>query len=109
MDEEAELFEIECQMVKLPEFSVLKNSDSEFKDGRYLTSCYWDVKGFGHRKIQKLTKKKVRINFKERRKGDIVEIVANVDKLKRFLTWKPKFNNLIKIVKSSIDWEKELN
>jgi len=59
--------------------------------------------------FQKLTKKKVRINFKERRKGDIVEIVANVDKLRRFLTWKPKFNNLRKMVKSSIDWEKELN
>ena len=59
--------------------------------------------------FQKLTKKKVRINFKERRKGDIVEIIANVDKLKRFLTWKPKFNNLRKMVKSSIDWEKELN
>ena len=59
--------------------------------------------------FQKLTKKKVIINFKERRKGDIVEIVANVDKLRRFLTWKPKFNNLRKMVKSSIDWEKVLN
>jgi len=59
--------------------------------------------------FQKLTKKKVKINFKERRKGDIVEIVANIDKLRRFLTWKPKFNNLRKMVKSSIDWEKKLN
>ena len=50
MDEETELFEIECQMLKLPEFSVLKNSDSEFKDGRYMASCYWDVKGFGYKR-----------------------------------------------------------
>ena len=50
MDEETELFEIECRMLKLPEFSVLKNSDSEFKDGRYMASCYWDVKGFGYKR-----------------------------------------------------------
>ena len=50
MDEETELFEIECQMLKLPEFSVLKNSDSEFKDGRYMASYYWEVKGFGYKR-----------------------------------------------------------
>ena len=50
MDEETELFEIECQMLKLPEFSVLKNSDSEFKDGRYLASYYWAAKGVGYKR-----------------------------------------------------------
>jgi len=59
--------------------------------------------------FQKLTRKKVKINFKERRKGDIVEMVANIDKLKSFLNWKPKYNNLRKMVKSSIEWEKKLN
>ena len=59
--------------------------------------------------FKKFTKNKVKINFKERRKGDIVKIIANVDKLRKFLAWKPKFYSLTKMVKSSIDWEKKLN
>ena len=57
--------------------------------------------------FKKFTKKKIEINFKKRRKGDIVEMVANVDKLRKFLNWKPKFYSLSKMVKSSIDWEKK--
>ena len=56
--------------------------------------------------FKKFTRNKVKINFKKRRKGDAIEIFANVNKLKKFLTWKPKFYNLTKMVKSSIDWEK---
>jgi len=56
--------------------------------------------------FKKFTRNKVKINFKKRRKGDVIEIVANVKKLKKFLTWKPKFYNLTKMVKSSIEWEK---
>ena len=50
MDEEKVPLEIECQMLKLPEFSVLKNPDSELKDGRYFASQAWDVKDFGRKK-----------------------------------------------------------
>ena len=57
--------------------------------------------------FKKFTTNKIKINFKKRRKGDVVGIVANVDKLRKFLTWKPKFYNLTKMVKSSIDWEKK--
>ena len=59
--------------------------------------------------FKKLTKRRVRINFKERRKGDVIEIVANVKRLRKFLKWRPKFFSLKKMVKSSIDWEKKLN
>ena len=37
----------------------------------------------------------------------MVRIIANVNKLKNFLNWKPKFNNLKKMVKSSAEWEKK--
>ena len=57
--------------------------------------------------FKKFTTNKIKINFKKRRKGDVVGIVANVDKLRKFLTWKPKFYNLTKMVKSAIDWEKK--
>ena len=36
-------------------------------------------------------------------------MVAKINNLKKFLKWKPKFNNLEKMVKSSVNWEKKLN
>ena len=56
-----------------------------------------------------LQKKKIKINFKKRRKGDMTKIIANVNKLKKIFKWKPKFYELNKMVKSSIDWEEKLN
>ena len=50
--------------------------------------------------------KKVEILVSKRRKGDLVKIVASNKKLKKFIKWKPKFNNLNTIVKSCISWEK---
>ena len=35
------------------------------------------------------------------------KIIASNKKLIRFIKWKPKFNNLSKIVKSCIKWEKK--
>mgnify|MGYP000598255958 CR=1 FL=1 len=50
--------------------------------------------------------KKVQIFISKRRKGDLVKIIASNKKLKKFIKWKPKFNNLNTIVKSCISWEK---
>ena len=36
-------------------------------------------------------------------------IINNNNQLKKFVKWKPKFNNLGKIVKSCISWEKKIN
>ena len=60
-------------------------------------------------KFKKYSKNKVKINIKERRRGDLVKMVAKINNLKKFLKWKPKFYNLEKIVKSSVNWEKKLN
>ena len=49
---------------------------------------------------------KVEILISKRRKGDLVKIIASNNKLKKFIKWKPKFNNLNTIVKSCINWEK---
>ena len=56
--------------------------------------------------FKKQTFKKVKILFLKKRKGDLVKIIATNDKLKKFIKWKPKFNNLNTIVKSCINWEK---
>ena len=59
--------------------------------------------------FKKFTNKKIKVRYKKKREGDMVEIIANVSKLKKFIKWKPKFFNLKKIVKSSIAWEKNIS
>ena len=56
--------------------------------------------------FKKQTSKKVEILVLKRRKGDLVKIIASNNKLKKFIKWKPKFNNLNTIVESCINWEK---
>ena len=56
--------------------------------------------------FKKQTSKNVEIFVSKRRKGDLVKIIASNNKLKNFIKWKPKFNNLNTIVKSCINWEK---
>ena len=58
--------------------------------------------------FQKILKKKINIIYKPRRKADLSQIIANNSKLKKLLKWKPNFNNLNLMVKSSINWEKKL-
>ena len=60
-------------------------------------------------KIFKKIKKNLKIIFSKRRPGDVAEVYANTKKFKKLLKWKPKHNNINKIIKSSIKWEKKLN
>ena len=41
-----------------------------------------------------------------KRKGDLVKIIALNKNLNQFIKWRPKFNNLKIMVKSSLKWEK---
>jgi len=59
--------------------------------------------------FQKIIRKKINIIYKPRRKADLSQIIANNTKLKKFLNWKPSFNNLNAMVKSSLRWEKKLS
>ena len=58
------------------------------------------------KEFKKQTSKKVKIRITKRRKADLVKIIASNKKLMQFIQWKPKFNNLRKIVKSCVMWEK---
>ena len=58
------------------------------------------------KEFKKQTPKKVKILITKRRKADLVKIIASNNKLMGFIRWKPKFNNLRKIVKSCLIWEK---
>jgi len=53
--------------------------------------------------------KKVNFIYSKRRSNDLIKITASNSNLKKFIKWKPKFNNLGKIVKSCIIWEKKIS
>ena len=58
--------------------------------------------------IFKKMNKKIIINFSKRRPGDISQVYADIKKLNKILKWKPKHNDLKKILKSAFKWEKML-
>ena len=60
------------------------------------------------KEFKRQSSKKVEIINSKKRKNDLIKIIASNNKLKRFIKWKPKFNNLSKIVKSCIIWEKKI-
>jgi len=57
----------------------------------------------------KKIKKNTQINFMKRRPGDIAQVYSDTKKFKKLLKWKPKYNNINKIINSAINWEKKLN
>ena len=70
-------------------------------------------KGFSVKQVANEFSKYANNNYKimkvKRRKGDLVKIIAMNKNLLRFIKWKPKYDNLKIMVKSSIDWEKISN
>ena len=86
-------------------FKVSKNDKST------ILNCGYG-KGFSVLEVvnnfKKFSKNKVLVKFEKRRKAEIIESVANVIKLKKYLKWRPKFFNLSRMIKNSIDWEKKL-
>jgi UDP-glucose 4-epimerase len=57
----------------------------------------------------KKIKKKLLINYQEKRPGDVAQVYSNTKRLNKLLKWKPKNKNIRKIIESAIKWEKKLN
>ena len=53
--------------------------------------------------------KKLIIKFSKRRRGDVAKVYADIKKIRKVLKWKPRYNDLNKILKSSFRWEKKIN
>jgi len=82
----------------------------EEKQINFVLNCGYG-KGYSVKQIIKIfsnIKKNVIIEFKDRRPGDIAEVYANTKNFNKILKWKPKFNDIKKIIKSAIRWEKKL-
>ncbi len=58
--------------------------------------------------IFKKINKKVVINFTKKRPGDVAQVYADIKKLKKTLRWKPRYDDIRKILKSAFRWEKNL-
>ena len=57
--------------------------------------------------IEKITKKKLNIIFKRKRKGDPPILVADCKKIFKELKWKPKYKNINKILLTAWKWHKK--
>tara|TARA_Y100000389_G_C17437288_1_gene506314 strand:- start:512 stop:1501 length:990 start_codon:yes stop_codon:yes gene_type:complete len=53
-------------------------------------------------------KENVRINYQERRIGDVAEVYSDTAKLSQLFKWKPKNKAIKEIMMSAIEWEKIL-
>jgi len=51
--------------------------------------------------VEKVTVKKVKYNIQRRREGDPAILVANSDKLKQKLNWRPEFTELEQIIETA--------
>ena len=58
---------------------------------------------------KKLFRKNIKIKIHDRREGDLPKVVAKANKIKKIFKWKPKFNNLKRMLEDSVNWEIKLN
>ena len=96
----SDLAEIHIKLLK----KIKKNNRS------VLLNCGYG-KGYSVEEIVKIfqkIKKNVKVIYKDRRNGDVAQIYSNPKKIKKYLDWEPKYNNINKILTSAIDWEKKL-
>ena len=59
------------------------------------------------KKFNLISKDKIEYKIGKRRKSDIVISISNPKKLIKFLGWRPKYNNLAHVLKSSLNWYKK--
>ena len=60
------------------------------------------------KEFRKYANKNLKIRNFPKRKGDMVKVISDNKKLKKFINWKPRYNTLGKIVKTCINWERNL-
>ena len=59
------------------------------------------------KKFNSISKKQIKFKTGKRRDSDIIISIADPKELIKFTKWKPKFDNLTYIVKSSLNWYKK--
>lgn len=79
--------------------------------GSQVLNCGYG-RGFSVLEVIEAVRKVSNVNFEARngprREGDPASLIANADKLPKFLEWSPKHNNLETIVSHALAWENHL-
>jgi UDP-glucose 4-epimerase len=58
--------------------------------------------------VEKANEKRLTVTEEPRRAGDPPELIAVADEIRRVLGWKPKFDDLDTIVRTSLAWERKI-
>lgn len=58
--------------------------------------------------FEEILGKPLEYEFANRREGDSVSLIANNSLIKEKLNWKPKYNDLTKIIEDALNWEKKI-
>jgi UDP-glucose 4-epimerase len=77
----------------------------------FIVNCGYG-KGYSVKQIVnifKKNKKNLIVRYEKRRPGDIAQVYSNTKKFQNLFKWKPKHNNINKIIKSAINWEKKIS
>ena len=95
----------------LSEIHLLTINDIIKKNKSNIFNCGYG-KGYSVKQVifalNKILKKKIPTKIGKPRPMDADYLVANAKKFEDYFNWKPKFNNLNKIIQSSLTWELKL-
>ena len=58
--------------------------------------------------LNSILKTKIKVKIGPRRSGDSQKLISNIDKFYNLFKWKPKFNDIKKILDTAIKWEKKI-
>jgi len=58
--------------------------------------------------VERVSRKPLAVDLAPRRPGDLGIVVANTAKLSKLLNWKPRHDDLDKIVETALNWERRL-
>jgi UDP-glucose 4-epimerase len=58
--------------------------------------------------VERVAGRKLQMSEEARRPGDPPTLIARADRIRSSLAWRPRFDDLEAIVKTSLDWEKRL-
>ena len=95
-----------CEIIEKLSLKIINNKISKTFNCGY-------GKGFSVNEViyefNKISNFKLTKKYLSKRKGDIQSLIADPKKIKKYLNWTPKFNNLSLILKNSIKWEQYIN
>lgn len=88
--------------------SAIEKSIKFLSKGKNLTINIGNGKGISNKEIiqniQNVLKKKIKVKFLEKRKGDHPSLVCDITKAKKLLNWRPQSSNVKTIIKDEIKW-----